>query len=967
MLRSTFHRVLLIMLLVAGLCRPSVAQTFPFTSGPIPLCDTSTFTANVSGVGYLIIPDGWTWGPFLDNVLLNITTDHPQTLQISLTSPEGTTILLSAFNGAGGQNYTNTNFTNWAWNSITTGTAPFTGNFAPQSGTLNDFAGESADGTWTVTVIDTACANGGTGPGGPWIPGWFTGGTASGAMAFGFSSPPPPCNTDMGTQTAYLCPGETADILGYFVTGWDFGQGVTFNIMDPNWVSVTDPSAVSAPGWYSVDGYDWSGCTYWGSYEVVSTAQIALGPDLVVDQCAGAGPMNLSNLFVLTGLQPVWSLDGAPITTATASAATVPGIYELIAQNNGGCGDTVLVTLNIIPGPALGADQSLSICPGGSTDLTSLYNSNGDTEAWSYGGVVFNTPTMATDAGSYTLVVTNVAGCTDTAVVTLDVLAGGALGADQSVAICSNEPLDLNGLYPTSGPTTSWSLSGVPVSDPASVVDAGTYQLVADWSGCTDTALVAVTVNAAPDLGPDVNVNACDGDAVDLTTSFVTSGSTTSWTLAGVAVVDPSAVDVGGNYTLTATNLAGCSDLADLFLTISSNPVLAADQSVSLCGGSTLDLTTLYITGTATTEWQLNGVPVADPTAITSAGGYALTATNATGCSATATVTVTVQPAPVLGPDQIASICSGTSLDLTSSYATNGPNGLWTLGGVPVPDPAVVSTSGSYQLVVSNAAGCSDTAFVVLTVNPTPSLGADLSFTLCPWQTVDLTTVFPTSGYTAIYLIDGAVVGDPTAVNGDGQYEVSVTDANGCTNMASATVVNVECLCEADFTEDAHCIQEPVKFVVIADSTVVGARWEFADAAGASSAIDPLVKFNSKGEVRVTLQAQLVCGVVTVERTIRLVDCTDECSVFIPNTFTPNNDRINDEWNWVGGCKPESFTLEVFDRFGEVIFATKDPQLSWDGTFSGVSCPPGVYAYRVGYQLPYQEPVKVMGSVTLLR
>lgn len=135
------------------------------------------------------------------------------------------------------------------------------------------------------------------------------------------------------------------------------------------WKSVPDPSAVSTPGWYNVDGYDWSGCSYWGSFEVVSTPQIALGPDLAVDHCSGAGPLDLSTLFSLAGLQPAWSLDGSPITTATASAATTPGVYELIVQNNGGCGDTALVTLDIVTGPMLGADQSMNICPGGSANL----------------------------------------------------------------------------------------------------------------------------------------------------------------------------------------------------------------------------------------------------------------------------------------------------------------------------------------------------------------------------------------------------------------------------------------------------------------------------------------------------------------------------------------------------------------------------------------------------------------------
>ncbi|MDQ3101265.1 MAG: proprotein convertase P-domain-containing protein, partial [Bacteroidota bacterium] len=111
---------------------------FPFTSGPIPLCDTSTFTANVGGIG-ILVPMG-DWGSSLYAVTINVTSDHPQTLQIFLTSPQGTTLSLSEFNGAGGQNYTNTTFTYDTWPpSITTGTAPFTGNWTAQGGALSIF------------------------------------------------------------------------------------------------------------------------------------------------------------------------------------------------------------------------------------------------------------------------------------------------------------------------------------------------------------------------------------------------------------------------------------------------------------------------------------------------------------------------------------------------------------------------------------------------------------------------------------------------------------------------------------------------------------------------------------------------------------------------------------------------------------------------------------------------------------
>lgn len=137
----------------------STAQSVPFTSGPIPLCATSTFTADVSGIG-MLMPPGSFWSASLLGLTINITSDHPQTLQIQLTSPEGTTLLLSAFNGAGGQDYINTGFLYSGYPSITTGTAPFSGSWTAQGGPLSVFDGEFADGTWTITVTDTACAGG---------------------------------------------------------------------------------------------------------------------------------------------------------------------------------------------------------------------------------------------------------------------------------------------------------------------------------------------------------------------------------------------------------------------------------------------------------------------------------------------------------------------------------------------------------------------------------------------------------------------------------------------------------------------------------------------------------------------------------------------------------------------------------------------------------------------------------------
>lgn len=962
MCRNAYLAVVL--LLLTAFSRPVSAQTFPFTSGQIALCDTSYFTATVSGVGNLIIPDGSNWGPYLESVLINITSNHPQTLQISLTSPTGTTVLLSAFNGAGGQNYTNTVFADWAWTNITAGSAPFTGEFAPQGDPLSTFAGENADGTWTFTVIDTACANGGTGPGGTWLPGWFTGGSASGAMTFGYSSPPQ-CEIDMGYVTTYLCAGETVDLVSYYMN-WDQGQNVSFVYMDQNWNSVADPTAVSAPGWYTIQGWDWSGCNYYGSYEIVASPLVALGPDQVVDHCSSTDPVDLTALFPVSGVTQAWSLAGSPITTAEAMAATLPGVYQLITGNGGACSDTALVTLNITSGVQLGADGSVSICPGSSTDLTALYSTTGMTADWYFGGAAIAAPTSANTAGVYTLVATSATGCTDTAEVTLGFEASPALGADQVVNVCSNGSLDLTALYSTTGLTTFWTLDNQPVADPSAITSPGTFRLMAEnAAGCSDSAFVTVNLTTPPALGQDVVDGACGSNTVDLTSSFNTAGLTTDWTLSGAAVPDPSAVSTTGLYTLVATNTGGCSDTAHVVVTISPDPVLGADQTIAACTGQAVNLNALYLTSPHSAVWTRNGTPVQNPSSVTVAGTYMLTVTSIAGCTASATVALSFVPAPVLGADQYVSICAGTLFDLTSAYTTTGLTAEWTQNGGLVTYPSAVGIPGTFQLLASNGA-CADTAFLVLTVDPVPVLGPDQSFSLCSWQTVDLASVFPTAGLNATYTLNGQAVADPSAVYEAGTYVVTVTNGAGCSDEAQAIITNVECLCEADFTADVHCLQEPARFTLVADSAVLAVHWDLGSA-GTSTEFNPEVRFDAKGEVLVKLQATLSCGTVYVEHVIRVSDCTDSCNVWFPNSFTPDKDGVNDTWSWKGGCDPQEFEVQIFNRFGELVFATKDPFGEWDGTYAGKVSPTGVYVYRAAYLLPYQEAQKETGTITLVR
>ena len=935
------------------------AQNFPFTSGAIPPCQTSNFTATVTGVGWLQ-SSWWGWGAFIESLTINITSDHPQTLSISLTSPEGTTLLLSAFNGAGGQNYTNTTFISGG-NNITLASAPFTGFYSPQGGNFDVFDNENADGVWTISVQDTACANGGTGPGGTWTPGWFDG-SGSGGFSFGFSSPPP-CLGWIPSGSETVCTGGTFDILSYYtnINDWyeySFGSwsGIPFN-----------PTA-APPGSYYVDAYDpWEGCWYSASFDVIELPQVDLGPDLVLAQCDNEGPVDLTTLFTIAPGTDAYWFNGTPISNGAATSVSEEGTYQVVGGAGTACGDTALVFLSIPTSPDLGPDQALSICPGSALDLSGLFGTTDATTDWSFGGAPFLSPGSASQAGTYTIVATAPNGCSDMAQVDLSLASSPQLGPDQTITGCSNQTVDLAALFTIPGASMEWSVQGVVVSDPSSVSLAGNFQVVASsGAGCTDTAFVTYSPYAAPDLGPDVTTSTCEGDPTDLSLHLPDLGTTT-WSLNGTVVPDPTMVSEAGTYQAIVTDASGCQDTALVELLMEPLPMLGADQAITICAGGIVDLTALMNSNTATAEWTLSGLPVPEPGAVAEAGIYELVAISAAGCSSTGSITITVSIPPDLGPDQIGSICTGDAFDATDLFNTAGLATTWTLDGDNVTDPSMLDVAGNYRLIVVDLNGCADTAFFTLDLMAPPSLGPDQAYTLCAWQTIDLTALVVPDGNEVAYTLAGMDVTDPDAVHEAGSYMITASNALGCSDEVSVVIENVECACEADFIHDAECVQEPVQFTLLADSAVVGAMWSFNAAAAPSSALDPLVAFTEAGTVTVTLEVTLSCGVVVVEQEIELADCALNCSVWLPNSFTPNGDALNDVWSWKGDCEPEDFHMDIFDRFGTLIFASVDPDKAWDGTIAGSPVPPGVYSYHAGYRLPYQKEKDVRGSITLLR
>lgn len=92
--------------------------------------------------------------------------------------------------------------------------------------------------------------------------------------------------------------------------------------------------------------------------------------------------------------------------------------------------------------------------------------------------------------------------------------------------------------------------------------------------------------------------------------------------------------------------------------------------------------------------------------------------------------------------------------------------------------------------------------------------------------------------------------------------------------------------------------------------------------------------------------------------------CSD---IMVPNAFSPNNDGLNDEYRALSkGNNEEFILLEVYNRWGEQLFRSREKSKGWDGTYRGKAQEPGVYTYVLRYRCEGQEYV-VRGNFTLIR
>ncbi|HEY0030345.1 MAG TPA: gliding motility-associated C-terminal domain-containing protein [Bacteroidia bacterium] len=718
------------------------------------------------------------------------------------------------------------------------------------------------------------------------------------------------------------------------------------------------------------------GCTSTSSVTVTVNSLPVVDAGAASAMCTGS-----TTVLNATGAAGyVWSPAGSLSSSTVAnptSSATATTTYTVVGTDGNGCTATDNVVLTVNPLPIVDAGTNTSICPGASTTLNATGSVN---YVWSPASSLDNsavsnpvaTPSSTT---TYTVIGTDGNGCTASDMILVDVSGIVVTASSASPAICigGNTTLSAAG-----GTTYSWtpaiSLSDDSIANPiASPVSTTTYTVVGTGSGCTNTALITVTVNSLPPVDAGSTASICSGTT---TTLGASGASSYVWspagTLSSATMANPTSSTTASTvYTVTGTDLNGCSSSDTVSVIVLSLPLANAGTAAAICNGTS---TTLNASGGTGYSWTPSGSlssstisnPVATPSVSTT---YTVTVTDSNGCTATSSVAITVNAVPTATAGSDVVICNGTSTILNSG---GGGTYLWSpatgLSSATVANPTASPASTQFYTVTVSNGSCSDTAGILVTVNNALAMASPTTSTATCGNSDGSITAGTITGGSApfMYSLNSGGLQSSSTFSGipSGSYTLTATDAAGCSTTQTG-VVNSVLGVNAAFSGTPTSGSSPLTVDLTNSSNgASGYVWSFGD--GTSSTFtNPSVTYTQNGSYTILLIAyngSFVCS----DTAFINIEVFDQAIIIAPNVFTPNGDGNNDMFilNSIGLQSVEGV---MFNRWGKKIAEwSGSPSTGWDGKINGSLAEDGTYYYIIKAKGLDKKDYEEKGFVQLL-
>ncbi|MCH2225099.1 MAG: PKD domain-containing protein, partial [Crocinitomicaceae bacterium] len=716
-----------------------------------------------------------------------------------------------------------------------------------------------------------------------------------------------------------------------------------------------------------------------------------------------------------------WLMPAPHVTNLSADGNTVdilptaPGTfnYEYYVIDNFGCSNDSSVNLTVNENPIVDAGNDTIICLGNNLQLLGELSGPGAAtfcdytlvlediffDGWNGATITVTIGGVATD---YTL---NNGGLEN---IPLSILSGSNVTVTFNAngffpGECFYSVLDPNGVaiidYPAGQNavitdnfvadcvpdfTYDWSPAGS-LNDPTiidpfmTVAGNETLTLTVFPTGhplCAVSDDINVSIVPVPDAGVDSTASFCDtGAPSDL---FPLLGPTAEplgvWTDPNGNVItmpyDPTTMPPGlYSYTL---GVNGCLDVATVDVThlvTSITSMTAVDVS---CNGLTDG--SITFDGVNADGYTINGgMPVVSSMPVTidglAPGNYDIIIASADGCFDNGVIEVLEPELLTVAVTPVAASCFGIC-DGEASSIVNGGTGTMTYTWLQDVNGdqngnATGICSGNYQLEVTDANGCQADAiyFIDQPENVFPGLTIDTAAGCYPHQ-VDFvnTTGSPDVANTYIDFGDGSTI----TVNGlddfehtyesEGVYTVTmtVTTVSGCVYTETYDdLVEAYAIPNANFyvNPDFVSMLEPtVSLYNSSSSDVVQYDWTIYDGTPVTSNSEDVLNvdfpLDAPGLYPVKLEVESNNG--CIDSITKFITIINDVILYAPNTFTPDDDEHNQAWEFhISGIDVYDFNLKMFNRWGQIVWESNDPSVSWDGTYNGRIVQNGLYTWTM--------------------
>lgn len=676
------------------------------------------------------------------------------------------------------------------------------------------------------------------------------------------------------------------------------------------------------------------------------------------------------NTYKLTAEAGTWSIEGGPVGhSATITGSTfngnnsIAGSYVVrftLTTPKVGCSSFAERTILIKPLPVVSvADHTQCFGQAAHTfDAGAGFN----LYSWVGPGLITGSSQTlsASTAGAYTVTVT-LNGCTasDNAVLTITPLPVVTLNLSKDEACINESSFALAGGSPSGGTYTGPGVSAGNFNPAAAGVGAKTITYQVTASGCTDSASSTLTVHDLPVVTLNIPTATICIDAASIVLS---GGNPTPGTYSGSGVSGGSfnpSVAGAGKHTITYshTDAFTCTNTAADTIRVNPLPqVSLAIPSPNVCE----DLAPFNVTGgsplggTYSASSGMLAPPLFNPSLAASPATITYTYTDpSTTCTNNSNATLTVDTLPVLTLADSA-VCPGGFIVLQPSPSTFDFYE-WSTGvsGVNKDTIHYSIPNSTVWVKVTNAKGCSDTAFANITMDDTLHVDFGGPKEVCADQSIVLNAAqygpFASPNYT--WYPSGANQATLT-VTASGLYGVLVMDNRGC--IGGDTVdITIRPLPVLNINDSSACFIGKDVINVFVPAGFKTYNWS-------DGSVVNNIAVSKAGEVKVTVTNSFDCA---ASDSAMFTDFCEPTELCFPNVVTPNGDGNNDEFI---PCKDDKILindgnyksivnnilhidLQVYDRWGVCVFHSLNTLPRWDCTYQGNRVASAVYYYVVRY------------------